>query len=444
MLIEYSVENFRSIAEKTTFSMVPSRERLKSGNLINLDNFPKIKKLLKSTVIYGANASGKTNIILALAIMKNIIITSKGKNSGDKFIEYTPFVLDNYHPNQPISFEIHFIQGDTEYKYSFSFNSERILSEELYYYNNKREIPFFKRKLDDFEPFVDHEELKNLFRNTGINVLFLSKANNEYKKFGPIFGWFSNNLDAIGPMLGFGFNFQATIDYMNQSEENKQKVLNLMHYADFDICDISGKNILIDNNMESSKIFKDLIMSITSEVNKKVSLENKVDISGVKNSMDKVQFSPTRVPELKSIRKKIDGSIITKDFVQFESSGTTQFFNIVGLWLRALQEESRVIIIDEFDTRLHPDLQYYLIKLFQNPEINQKNSQLIFTSHNTRLLSTDLFRRDQIVFTEKNPETKSTELYSLYDYEKRQDRSIEKSYFQGRYGAIPDLTLGKI
>jgi len=446
MLIEYSVENFRSIADPITFTMLPARGLSKPNNLIQLKNNKNIKKLLKSSVVFGANASGKSNVIFALSVMKNLILNSKNNNAGDPVGGYFPFVLDSVHSNKPTIFKIHFIKDAIEYKYSFSFNSNRIIDEELISYSGKKEQRLFKRTIDDFEPGLDHLELKNLFKNTGENVLFLSKANNEYNRFRPVFEWFNKNVVIIGSMISqfvYPLNPEVTISFMNTSEENKQKVLKLLNHADFDIFDISGRNIEFKNFNVMENI-KDVFISIADEIGKKELTEDKFDSNAFRNDVKIKQIKPVNIPELKSVRKKEDGSIIVKDFIPFESAGTNQFFNIIGYWLNALQEENQVLVIDEFDLRLHPDLQYYLVQLFHDPEINNKNSQLIITTHNTKLLTLNLFRREQIAFTEKDPRTKSTKILSLYDYEKRQDRSVEKNYFLGRYGGLPDITYGRI
>lgn len=448
MLIEYSVENFRSIAQPITFTMLPAKGSSKSNNLIKIEKNPNCKKLLKSTVIFGANASGKSNIILALNVMREMVIRSKNFNAGDNLRGYFPFALNNTHPNKPTSIMVNFIKEGTEYKYSFSFDSNKIVSEELLYYIGKKEQYFFKRTYDKFEPFLDNEELISLFRNTGDNVLFLSKANNEYKGFRPVFEWFNKHIISIGTSVGPFLPIlspEFTISYMNQSDENKKRIMNLLHHADFDIFDIVGKNISFDSS-KSIENFKNFLMSVATEMKDQIdpSDSKKINPVKIKTSLDDVPLGPVNFSELKTVRKTIEGSEIVKDFMTFESAGTSQFFNMAGLFLNALLEENKLLVIDEFDLRLHPDLQAYLIQLFHNPNINKKDSQLIFTSHNAHLLALDIFRREQIVFTEKNPQSHATEIYSLYDYEKRQDRSLEKSYFLGRYGGLPDITYGKI
>jgi len=419
MLVEYSVENFRSISEKTTLSMLAAKGNSKPENLIRVEKIPDIKKLLRSCVIYGANASGKTNQILALDVIKKIVINSKNNNKGDE-LSYEPFVLSTACAEKPTSFELDFISNGTEYKYNFSYNRDEILVEELSYIKGRKEKYLFKREGDSLETFGDDEELAGLFRHTGDNVLFLSKANNEYKPFGPVFEWFNKNLNTFGQISGIGP--QVTIEYLNKSSENKQRLLKILSYADFDISDVSGDIIKVDK----SELPESLINLIEADTEKPFQ-----DIKVMRT-------------ELHSIHTRDDGQEVVNKFSEFESAGTKVFFNILGIWLDALENHQRVLVIDELDTRLHPDLIMYLLRLFHDEDLNKSNSQLIFTTHNTRILSTDFFRREQIWFTEKNKAAKNTDLFSLYDYEKRGDRSIEKAYYAGRYGGLPDIIDGRI
>lgn len=208
-----------------------------------------------------------------------------------------------------------------------------------------------------------------------------------------------------------------SIEYMNKSQYNKEKIINLLNHADFDIHDVSGTI----KTLKRSEI-PDIVIQFIEEGTNKPLPDGVMTIS-----------------ELKSVHIRDDGHQITNTFSEFESAGTQMFFNLLGLFLDAFENRQRILIIDEFDTRLHPDLISYIFRLFHSNKINRMNSQLIVTTHNTRLLSADLFRREQIWFAEKKKQTRNTDLYSLFDYEKRLDRSIEKNYFSGRYGGVPDI-----
>lgn len=346
--------------------------------------------------------------------------TFKNLNKGDK-LPYFPFVLSAEYEEKPTLFEIDFISGRTEYKYSFSYDANEIISEELSYIKRKEEKFIYIRNRDTLETFVDEDELQGLFKHTGDNVLFLSKANNEYKPFGEVFEWFNINLQYFGQISDIGNGF--TSKYMNKSPpENKEKVLNILKYADFDISDVSGNEI----KMDKSEIPDFIVNMIEKKTNRPLS-------DG--------EFVRT---ELKSVHKRDDGKEIVTEFEEFESAGTSVFFNMLGIILDALENHQRILVIDEFDTRLHPDLIMYLLKMFHDENYNKVDSQLIVTTHNTRILASDFFRREQIWFTEKSKDTKSTILYSLFDYEDRVDRSIEKGYFSGRYGGLPDILYGRI
>jgi len=394
--------------------MVPSKERKKAENLIRVDGVPGVTKLLKSAVIFGANASGKTNQIRALDLMQFIVRMSKSYNRGDK-IPFYPFILSSEYATKPTTFSINFITDQTEYRYSFSYNADEIISEELVYFKGKSEKTIFIRNQNDLQAYQDYDEQQGLFRHTGNNVLFLSKANNEYKPFGSAFEWFNKNLNYLDSILDIGDRY--TIEHMNKSQDNKEKIINLLNYADFDIHDVSG----MIKTLKRSEIPDIIVQFIEEDTNKPLP--------------DGVMMTS----ELKSVHTREDGHQITNTFSEFESAGTQMFFNLLGLFLDAFENHQRVLIIDEFDTRLHPDLISYIFRLFHSNKINRMNSQLIVTTHNTRLLSADIFRREQIWFTEKKKQTKNTDLYSLFDYEKRLDRSLEKNYFSGRYGGVPDI-----
>ncbi|WP_255331463.1 AAA family ATPase [Methanocalculus taiwanensis] len=394
--------------------MVPSKERKKAENLIRVEEVPGVTKLLKSAVIFGANASGKTNQIRALDLMQFIVRMSRNFNKGDK-IPYFPFILNSEYAEKPTAFSLNFIIDETEYRYSFSYNADEIISEELVYFKGKSEKTIFVRKQNDLLAYQDEEEQKGLFRHTGNNVLFLSKANNEYKPFGPVFKWFNVNLNYMDSIMDIGDRY--TINYMNRKQENKDQIINLLNFADFDIDDISGTI----KTMKRSDI-PDIVIQLIEDNTKKPLTDGVIKTS-----------------ELTSVHTRDDGHQITNTFSEFESAGTQMFFNLLGLFLDAFENRQRILIIDEFDTRLHPDLITYIFRLFHSNKTNRMNSQLIVTTHNTRLLSADIFRREQIWFTEKKKQTRNTDLYSLFEYEKRLDRSIEKNYFSGRYGGVPDI-----
>ena len=404
MLIEFNVENFRSIKEEITLSMVSTKDKSLDNNLIKTDVL-KEDSLLKSTAIYGANASGKTNVILAIDQLKRLVMTSHNNQKGN-LIEFTPFKLDKTYLSKPTKISIVFIKDSVKYVYAISFNKEKIITECLYNYPKmQKKIVFERKNTNDYKFVIDEKKQKFISERTLPNVLYLSKATQEnYEPVSKVFDWFKDNLNLVGST-----NHPALIEYtasMLKEESTKKLILNALLVADVGIDDISA-------NIEKITADK-LPKNIPPEI-KRLILNNKKEMKETKiNTVHKgVKF----------------------EFYE-ESEGTRRIFSLIGSWIYALKY-GRTLIVDELDVKLHHFLCVFLINLFHDPTQNKKNAQLIFTTHNTNLLDQDIFRRDQIWFTEKNDKTGATDLYSLVEYSPRKDKNIERGYLTGRYGALP-------
>lgn len=415
MLIEFNVQNFRSIKEEVTLSLVASPDRSLDNNLIDTDVLKK-DNLLRSAVIYGANASGKSNLILAFHTLRHLVMNSHMFQKGNK-IDYFPFKLDMKYLYKPSKFEVVFIRNDIKYIYGVSFTNEKIIGEYLYYYPKGRKALIFDRKdTNNYRFAIDKKEQKFISKKTLDNVLYLSNSTQlNYKKTSEAFDWFKDTLGVIRatdhPRLT-----DFTIQSANKDIKIKEFVLKALAEADLGINGFSTsfEKILID---EIPIAFQKQVKAMMS--NNEGDLEKRI---------------------IKTVHKALDengNEICTEfDFDEEESEGTKRLFALIGPWIDTLNN-GRVMIVDELDTKLHHLLNVFLIKLFHDPTQNKNNAQLIFTTHNTNLLDLDLFRRDQIWFTEKNPSYGSTDLYSLVEYSPRKDRDIRKGYLAGRYGAIP-------
>ena len=237
MLIEFSIENFRSIKEKVTFSMIATKDISLDGNLIK--DVLKEDTLLKSAVIYGANASGKTNVILALGFLKALVMNSHNHQKGQE-IRFTPFKLDKKYLTKPTKMSIVFMKNEVKYHYEVSFDNEKVIEESLYYYpNNKKAVIFSRSDSKGFKFTIDEKEQKVISERTLPNVLYLSKSTQEnYKKTAEAFDWFKDNLQVVGttdhPALA---NF--TIELMKKDAELKSYVLKALLEADVGIDDVS-------------------------------------------------------------------------------------------------------------------------------------------------------------------------------------------------------------
>ena len=411
MLIEFTVENFRSIKEEVTLSMVATKDTSFDNHLIKT-NVLKDDSLLKSAVIYGANASGKTNVILALSFLKALVLNSIKHQKGQG-VRYTPFKLDDKCLKKPTRFNIVFIKNEIKYSYSVAFNNEKIVSESLYYYpNNQKSLLFERKNTNNFRFTIDKTNQKFIAKRTLENMLFLSKSAYEnYEMTAPVFDWFRETLQfvkAYEPIISEEF----TINILNSDIKLKELVLKALLEADFGI----------ENVNAAVKKSDDFPVGIPSEL--------KSLITNGKSIL--------KQNEIKTYHKGI-----AFDYYAEESEGTKRMFSLIGPWIDALQN-GRVLVVDELDTKLHHLLNLFLIKLFHNPTQNKNNAQLIFTTHNTNLLDIqDIFRRDQIWFTEKK-DTGDTDLYSLVEYSPRTDKNIERGYLAGKYGALPFIKESRL
>ncbi len=420
MLIEFSITNFLSFKDKVTFSMVeaPLREK----NLLFKNNCFSVEKntnLLKSAVIYGANASGKSNFINSLAFFINHINQSKFITEKD-LIPIQPYLLSSEMSDVPCSFEIIIFKNSCYYRYGFELNSTEILKEWLYV-KHEREAPVFKRDKMEFDiqkKFKIMNELKTR-KMIPKNSLLLSKS----AQFNE--GIAADFLDALSDLrIISGIKDEVYREFTINTLDNpiiKDKTLELLNFADFSIEDI--RRIIVDGE------------NVTFHANLS------------KNTEFKIERQKQKIPDvlfLKNIYDKNNNIVGQYPFnLSFqESEGTNKFFHIAGPVLDCLTH-GYSLIVDELDTKLHPLLVLKIVELFHSKDSNPKNAQLIFTTHNTSLFSTKVFRRDQIWLTEKNSYG-STDLFSLADFEKdkkkvRNDEAFEKNYLLGKYGAVPFL-----
>ncbi|EAH4670810.1 ATP-binding protein [Campylobacter coli] len=415
MLIEFRVENFLSIQDEQVLSMMASKDNTFFDSHTNGD---KKLALLKSSVIYGANASGKSNIIKALAIMKKIVISSANGQRGDK-LPIIPFLLGN-EDNKSTKFEIIFIQNDTKYQYGFILNSEKILEEWLLVFGeSNRAQKWFERIYNEKEEKYNYSfgakflGSKQLWENsTRDNALFLSVAiqlNNEQLK--PVFDFFLKYI-RVTCTDSWNDGQEVTIDILRQ---DKQKIISYLKRADLDIEDIVVEETELNKtNLMQENIPQEIKQMMQTDLEKGARLK-KTDI--------------------KTIHTNQQGKQILFDMLELESQGTQKFFKLIGPWVEAL-EQGYTIVVDELNTHLHPLMTKFLVNLFHNENLNKSNAQLIFTTHDTSILNQDVFRRDQIWFCEK--QNKATKLYPLSDFKVRKDKTnLENDYLLGRFGALP-------
>ncbi|RDV36261.1 ATP-binding protein [Bradymonadaceae bacterium TMQ3] len=416
MLIEFRVSNYRSFRDENVFSLVAAgRDKTHPENTID-DVAQKGFQLLRSAVIYGANASGKTNLLRALDVVRTAVINSAKWQKGDPIEGIAPFRLDAELQSQPGRFEIVFVQDGVRFEYGFVIDRQRVHEEWLFAYPKKVAQTWFQRdaSLGD-EGWTWGANLKGQKKQiaelTRDNALFLSVAAQlNHEQLSPVFQWFQ---DHLRPLFNTDFPLSLntyTTQMAAQSDEHRAKIATFLRAADFGIADIK----ISRQRFDETEYFKSLPEDLK---------ERFLQLSKDTEHLDVQTLH--RTTEGQTVHFSLDD----------ESHGTRSFYALTGRLLDVL-ENGRILVVDELDTSLHPLLVRKIVELFHSPEFNKKNAQLIFNTHDTSLLDPNLFRRDQIWFTEKDRDGAS-HLYPLSDFKPRKDEALERGYLAGRYRALP-------
>ena len=431
MLLEFNINNFRCFRDRIDFSMIASKDSENLENIFQVNGDPDLR-VLKSAVVYGANASGKTNLFKAISFAKSFISKS-AKYSPKHRINYKPFILDKITSEKSSMFEFVFIKSGVRYQYGFEILYNEVLEEWLYSYPNNRQRKLFVREMNDAGKKIKYKykystylkgEKRKLEEITKSNSLFLSVGatfNNEQLE--EVYSWFIDDLNIVyadDEKSSNIFSKEITDEYYNS------RIGSLLSNADFGIVDMEIEEIDMMDMFSSEDDTEDMPDD-----------QKHVFDSFMKFIEAVGEAEPEIIEKLRYKINFVHQGEETKVLLpfNFESAGTKQLLRLSIPLLKVLKDGG-VIFIDEFDRSLHPNLSRTLIKLFNNENVNVSGAQLIFNTHDTAFLSQSLFRRDQIWFVEKT-ESGNSYLYSLTDYSPRKNEAIEKGYIQGRYGAIP-------
>jgi uncharacterized protein len=415
MLLEFSVGNYLSFKHKATLSMLATsiKEHV-DANIFSTERYD----LLKGAVIYGANASGKSNMIKAMSTMRRLVLQSFEQSSADD-LDITPFLLNTDTERKPSFFESVFLVDNIRYRYGFEVDNHSVRAEWLFEAPKNTEKPLFIREDDGIEVMKGFSEGKDLEERTRNNALFLAVADQFNGKISQkIMKWF-NNFISISGLSHEGY--KGVTFGMLENKQTRSTLLDFYKKLDFGFDEINISKKQFDPKELPSDLPDGLIKQLITD------LEGALKI------------------DIKTIHKKYDNKNTVVGSVEFdmrsqESSGTNKLFNISGPIFNVLSNGG-LLVVDELDASLHPLLTLAVTKLFNSSEFNQNNAQLIFATHDTNLLYYGNYRRDQIYFVEKD-QYGASDIYSLVEYKQdgktiRKDRSFEKDYIEGRYGAIP-------
>lgn len=422
MLLRFSLSNYRSFLDEQVFTMAAARG-LKTRRVEN--TFPSgtpeksLPNLLRSAAIYGPNAAGKSNFVSALAFVQWMVVES-GRAKPNDPLPVEPFRLDGGAARRDSRFEIDFIEQGVRYQFGFSASEERVTSEWLIAYPKARPQLLYEREFDkaagkDQYTFGTQFEggrlRKDWAQQTGPNTLYLSRvvshSSEEFQQLRKPYGWFHLRLRVIGPgehRIGRGFT-------VKQCEgAGKQAILAFLNAADVPIADISVERTPFD----TSKLPDDMPAAVKEELLR--------------------QLAGKQLAEVKFFHRSTDGKELIPFREEDESDGTRNLFAFAGPWNDVLKHDY-VLVVDELDTSLHPIIVRRLIELLS---LTDNRAQLIFTTHDTTVMSSGLLRRDQFWFVERDVRG-ATRIFSLHDIKGREGEAVEERYFRGRYGAIPVL-----
>lgn len=406
MVLEIRISNFFSIKEEVCIDFRAAALKSAQARALSKNTFVHGKdELLKTILLYGANASGKSNIIRAIRFAHAMVLESHLHNENSTF-NFKAFKFDGY-ANQPSSYFIRFVSQNIEYEYAFSLTPSEIISESLHYYPKGRIKEVFtrdetkgkdKRDIYSFGDMIKRPY--DVAESTSNKTLFISRASQMDREIPKeIFNYFHSQF--ILQYNGFGL---SVIEQL--SKENKVQLLEALKIADSDIVDVKfkllkqpGKNV--NANLDS--------MTLTVED----VIQERLEISTFHRREPNRAF----------------------DFLTEESQGTIKLFFMM-LTVLDIVKNNKVLLVDEIEESLHPKIIEYIFNLFRSSE----GAQLLCSTHNTLFLDLKRFRKDQIYFVNKKTDA-STDLYSLYDYSDFRDTmDLEKAYLQGRFDAIPYVT----
>ena len=415
MILEFTVKNFASIKEETTFSLIAETSKSKSQNIFEATIAKDEKiRVLTSVVIYGPNASGKTTMLKAFGTFLSLIKDTQTE-AGEEISDYNPFLFDEATRSQPTFFSLAFIGPEKiKYIYSFSYNQTEIIAESLEYFpkgskatllsrdkgsdkmnelihigliQNKKEMKVFKNRLllSTFGKDEPHELLSNVF-------IYFNKF--KFQNLGLQFNSLNNN--------------QRISELFVKDEWVKDSLNELIKIGDLKINEVYVKERMISENQ--------------------------------------IPRNFTLIYERSGIHDVFkNGEKITTEALPFymESKGTSVLFNIGGTILDVLRKGD-ILLIDELETSLHPNLCKLLIDVFHSTDYNPNGAQLIFTTHNISLLNNTIFRKDQIWLCQKD-NYGATDVYSIQDFKDvREDTPFERWYLAGKFGALPKITFPDI
>lgn len=413
MLLRFAVANHLSIREKQELSFAASSLRDRNDGLIDCKAVPS-GSVLPAIVIYGANASGKSNLVKAIAAMRKMVLRSHTHGEPGGGVPRDAFRLDSTSSQTPSKFEIDFVIDEVRYHYGFETTDEAFVAEWLYAFPGSHGRKMFER---DNNGFKFGRWLKgqnnNIAKLTRPNSLFLSAAaQNGHGQLSKVYAYFKS-------VSTISIQDRAASTRFTRDDPD-QRVINFLTLINTGVIGYRKR----EHDMpEFQEVIREVLASVKASF-------NKVSDAAIKIEPDKHD----KHVEIELAHRGQQGEPFYLG-LESESAGTRRLLTVLGLAYQAL-DEGTLLCIDEVDASLHTYASEAVVKLFCRPDINRNGAQLIATTHDTNLMNSSALRRDQLWFIEKTPEG-ATELYPLTDIRTRKGDNIESGYLQGRFGALP-------
>lgn len=416
MLIRFRVENHRSIRDEQELSLVASTLSEHEDTLVHVERYG--LDLLRAAAIYGPNAAGKSSLFHGLAFMRAAVLESQRAWSPDGGIPRTPFALQPNAISEPSLFAVNVLIEGVQYEYGFTVDSTRVLEEWLYAFPKGRRQEWFTRDASRDVEFAFSRLLPGENRAIGAltrsNSLFLSAAaQNNHETLAPLYHWFSQRLWIVDDSTRKYFE-NYTIESC-RDPSYRDMLFSLLQAADLGISKLELREEEFPPDLQH------LVRTTTDPA--------------VADALRKRFQSPL----VQFWHSTGDSEIAVALPLDQESRGTKTLFSLLGIIIWSLSTGG-TLLVDELDQSLHSVLARQIVNMFNRPDYNPGGAQLLFNTHDTNLLDTELLRRDQVWFTEKGRDG-ATRIIPLTDFHARKQENLERGYLQGRYGALPSAYM---
>jgi uncharacterized protein len=429
MLLRFGLANHRSIRDYQEVSLVATKLKDVTFGLLTpeLPEHSDELLVLPALAFYGANASGKSNVLHGLRFLADAIRTSHVRTGSGEGTPFQPFALDDDSRTRASHYDADIVLGDTRFHYGFEVDGRQVCKEWLYSYNlsgtrHARSTLFLRDKTES-EEFYFGKKLKGenqqIARLTRANSLFISAAaQNAHPQLSPIFDFFASSITSRGasfqnsPLL-----VDQLVTYFADHEGDREEALRFVRNADIGVVGFDFSKVSLDEKEIS--FFKGIEQVLSSYVEGKTQMN-----------------IPTERSEVKLLHQGANKKPYALPFSE-ESAGTVSLLGIIGPILTSLKKGG-LLLVDELNSTLHPLISRALVSLFCNVKTNPGHAQLIFATHDTNLLNEPTLRRDQVMLTEKDTHG-ATQVFSLSDLRVRSSENLESGYLGGRYGAVPFL-----